>query len=73
MGFQNANENEFHGFGNLVIWVWKSFGKVLEIWLFGFGKGLERFWKFGYLGLEKVWKGFGNLVIWVWKRFGKVL
>ena len=20
MGFQNANENEFHGFGNLAIW-----------------------------------------------------
>ena len=27
----NANENEFHCFGNLVIWLWKSFGKVLEL------------------------------------------
>ena len=26
IGFQNANENDFHGFGNLVIWLWKSFG-----------------------------------------------
>jgi len=26
MGLQNANENNFHGFGNLVIWLWKSFG-----------------------------------------------
>ena len=33
MGFQNANENEFHGFENIVIWLWKSFGKVLEICL----------------------------------------
>ena len=31
MGFQNANENELHGFGNLVILPWKSFGKVMEI------------------------------------------
>ena len=30
MGFQNANGNEFHGFGNLVIWIWKSSEKVLE-------------------------------------------
>ena len=29
MGFKNSNENEFHGFGILVIWLWKSFGKVL--------------------------------------------
>ena len=33
MGFQNANENEAHGFENLVIWRWKSFGKVMEIFL----------------------------------------
>ena len=25
MGFQNANENEFNGFGNLVMWLWKSY------------------------------------------------
>ena len=31
MRFQISSENEFHGFGNLVIWLWKSFGKVLEI------------------------------------------
>ena len=31
MGFLNANENEFHGFGNLVILIWNSFRKVLEI------------------------------------------
>ena len=30
MGFQNANENEFHGSGNMVIWPWKV---------------LEKFWK----------------------------
>ena len=30
MAFQNANENEFHGFGTL----------------FGFGNVLEKFWKF---------------------------
>ena len=33
MGFQNANENVFHGFGNLVIWLWKSIGNVLELCL----------------------------------------
>jgi len=33
MGFQNENENEFHGFGNLDIWLWKSFGKVLGMCL----------------------------------------
>ena len=33
MVFQNVNENVFHGFGNLVIWPWISFGKVLEIYL----------------------------------------
>ena len=27
MGFQNANENVHQGFGNLVIWLCKSFGK----------------------------------------------
>ena len=26
MEFQNRNENELHGFGNLVIWLWKSSG-----------------------------------------------
>ena len=29
-GFQNANENVLHGFGNLVIWRWKSFGNIFE-------------------------------------------
>jgi len=28
--FQNANENEIHGFGNLVVWLWKSFGSVFR-------------------------------------------
>ena len=28
MGFQNANENEFDGFGDLVIWIWQSFRKI---------------------------------------------
>ena len=28
MGFQNANENEFHGFGSLAL---ESLGKALEI------------------------------------------
>ena len=32
-GFLNANENELHCFGNLVISLWKKFGKVLEIFL----------------------------------------
>ena len=36
----NANENEFHGFGNLVIWLWKSFGKVLELILKEFVQAL---------------------------------
>ena len=27
------NEIEFHGFGNLLICLWKSFEKVLEIFL----------------------------------------
>ena len=28
MRLLNANENElFHGFGNLVMWLWKSLGK----------------------------------------------
>ena len=31
MRFQNANENEFHSFGNLVIWPLKSLG---QIWKF---------------------------------------
>ena len=25
MGLQNTKENVFHGFRNLVIWLWKSF------------------------------------------------
>ena len=29
MGFQNV----YHGFGNLVIWLWKFVGKFLEIFL----------------------------------------
>ena len=28
--FSNGNENEFHGFGNLVIWLWKIFESILE-------------------------------------------
>ena len=28
MVFQNANENELHGFRNLVIWLWKNFGNI---------------------------------------------
>ena len=36
---------------------------LLEMWLFGFGKVLEKvFWKCGYLDLEKFWKRFGNFV-----------
>ena len=30
MGFQNANENEFHGFGSLAIWLRKSFGNLVK-------------------------------------------
>ena len=30
MGLQNVNENVFHGFGNLVIWLWKSLGGIVE-------------------------------------------
>ena len=30
MGLQNVNENEFHGFGNLAIWLWNSFGSFLK-------------------------------------------
>ena len=29
--FQNTYENLFHGFGNLVIWLWKSFGNMLRV------------------------------------------
>ena len=25
MGFQNADENEFNGFGTLVVWLWRCF------------------------------------------------
>ena len=31
MEFQNANENVFHGFGNLVISLQKRFGNVLKV------------------------------------------
>jgi len=31
--FSNAHEHVFHGFGNLVIWLWKTVGEVLEIFL----------------------------------------
>ena len=31
IGFQNANEIDFHVFGNLVVWLWKKFGRVLQI------------------------------------------
>ena len=39
MGFQNANENEFQCFGNVVIWLWKSVengnkGVLYNFWLF---------------------------------------
>ena len=30
MAFQNAKKNVFHGFGKLVIWLWKSFGNILK-------------------------------------------
>ena len=30
LGLQNANKNEFHGFGKLAIWLWKSFGDFLQ-------------------------------------------
>ena len=33
MGFQNAKEHVPHGFGSLVILIWKSFGNSLEIFL----------------------------------------
>ena len=28
MGFQNANENEFHGFGKSVSWLWKRYENI---------------------------------------------
>ena len=28
MGFQNANENDFNGFGNLLIWLCKSYENI---------------------------------------------
>jgi len=31
MGFQNVNENIFHGFENLVIWLWKSLGNMFRV------------------------------------------
>ena len=30
MGFQNVDENEFHGSGNLVLWLWKSFRNIFK-------------------------------------------
>ena len=30
MGFQNANENVFYGFGILIVWLWKSFGNIFK-------------------------------------------
>ena len=30
MGFQNVSEIVFHGFGNLVNWLWKSFGHMFN-------------------------------------------
>ena len=33
MGLHNTNKNEFHGFGNLILWLWKSVEKVLKIFL----------------------------------------
>ena len=31
MGFQSSNANVFHGFGNLVILLWKSFVNMLRV------------------------------------------
>ena len=31
VGFQNANENVFHGFGDSIIYLWKLYGKILEM------------------------------------------
>jgi len=33
MGLQNAKENMFHGCGHLILWLWKTCGKVVEILL----------------------------------------
>ena len=41
MGLQNTNENMLRGFGNLVIWLWKSCGKVVEIFMKVFVRTLE--------------------------------
>ena len=30
IGFQNENQNELNGFGNLVFWHWKSLGNYLK-------------------------------------------
>ena len=51
MGFQNANENECHGFGNLAIWLWK----VMEIFL--------KFNQFVSKGKERFSKKFGNSLL----------
>ena len=37
MGFLNANENVFHGFGTLAIWLWISFGNILRAVCTGLG------------------------------------
>ena len=34
MGFQNSDESAFRGFGNLVIWLWKSCGNMLIVVLY---------------------------------------
>ena len=31
MGFQNVNKNKFHGFGNLLIRFWKTFGNMFRV------------------------------------------
>ena len=41
MGFQNAIKNEFCGFGDLVIWLWKSFGEISEVFLKDFVRILQ--------------------------------
>ena len=37
MAFQNAIE--FHGFGNLVIWLWKNFGNFFKTFVRTPGRG----------------------------------
>ena len=40
MGLQNASENVLHGVGHLVIWPWRSFRNVFEIFLKAFARTL---------------------------------